>query len=243
MNKVNKIILEEDWGFFIGRFNDNNFHRHYAIQINIPLYNKIDIKTDKKELDFKEFSLIPSNYKHKIKSEDLFLIILINPLEFLYDELKISKKILPIVRILKINSINYAKGKIDDESYVLLIKNTLKKIISTDQIKIDHRIEKGLNHLKKNKDRVVSLSEISNICHLSESRFIHLFKSELKITFRRAQLWYRVSHSFTTLFEKSITETAYEFGFSDSSHYSRTFKENFGFSPRDFLKNSQFIQV
>ncbi|NVK52191.1 MAG: AraC family transcriptional regulator [Flavobacteriaceae bacterium] len=32
-----------------------------------------------------------------------------------------------------------------------------------------------------------------------------------------------------------ITETAHTFGFSDSSHYTRTFKETFGVTPKFLL--------
>lgn len=243
MQESNKVILDENWGLFLGRLNNNASHRHYAVQINIPLFEKIIAISDNEKLNFGTFSLISSNCEHKVKSKKQFIIVLINPLEFLHDEQLMIRNISPIIQDIRNESIKYLNGELTDRNYSQLIKKLLNKLLTNKHKMIDHRIEEGLNYLKANKDRVVSLSEISRFCYLSESRFIHLFKSELGITYRRAQLWYRISQSFPTLFRKSITETAYEFGFSDSAHYSRTFKENFGFSPKEFIKNSQFIQV
>ena len=43
MQKTNKIILSEDWGVFIGDFEDNIYHQHYAVQINVPLFGKLSV--------------------------------------------------------------------------------------------------------------------------------------------------------------------------------------------------------
>lgn len=243
MQESNKVILDENWGLFLGRLNNNASHRHYAVQINIPLFEEVIAISENEKLNFGTFSLINSNCEHRIKSKKEFILILINPLEFLYDDEILVRKISPVIHDLRDESIKYLNGVLTDKNYSQSVKKLLHKFLNTKHKTIDNRIREGLNYLKVNKDRIVSLSEISKFCYLSESRFIHLFKSELGITYRRAQLWYRISQSFPTLFRKSITETAYEFGFSDSAHYSRTFKENFGFSPKEFIKNSQFIQV
>ncbi|WP_409050310.1 helix-turn-helix domain-containing protein [Sphingobacterium sp. 2149] len=79
---------------------------------------------------------------------------------------------------------------------------------------------------------MVSLKEIANICFLSETRFLHLFKEKTNLNFRRYQLWNKLIKSLPYLKEHSITDTAYQFGFTDSSHYSRTFKETFGLTPK-----------
>jgi len=87
------------------------------------------------------------------------------------------------------------------------------------------------------------LGEVAGHCSLSPSRFQHVFKETTGQSFRRAQLWTKMSHALPHLGKQSLTSLAHQFGFADSAHFSRTFRENFGFSPRDLLKNSQFIQV
>jgi AraC-like DNA-binding protein len=39
--------------------------------------------------------------------------------------------------------------------------------------------------------------------------------------------------------EKSLTDIAYAWGFSDSAHFSRSFKRQFELSPRDFRSQLQ----
>jgi AraC-like DNA-binding protein len=42
--------------------------------------------------------------------------------------------------------------------------------------------------------------------------------------------------SLPHLTKNSITDTAYTFGFTDSSHYAKTFKETFGVNPKFMLQ-------
>ena len=44
----NKIHIDRNWGLFIGQFNDNLPHKHYALQISIASKAEFEI-TDNKE--------------------------------------------------------------------------------------------------------------------------------------------------------------------------------------------------
>ena len=107
----------------------------------------------------------------------------------------------------------------------------------------DERMNIALEFLTANSEQIVPVEDVANHCNLSSSRFLHLFKEQTGITYRRAQLWNKLMKGITQFGKVSLTEIAHCNGFSDSAHFSRTFKENFGFSPRDFLKISQFVQV
>jgi AraC-like DNA-binding protein len=101
----------------------------------------------------------------------------------------------------------------------------------------------ALEFLTANSEQIVPVEDVANQCNLSSSRFLHLFKEQTGITYRRAQLWNKLMKGITQFGRVSLTEIAHSNGFSDSAHFSRTFKENFGFSPSDFLKISHFVQV
>jgi len=240
---MNKILLGNKWSLFLGEFDDNIFHKHYAVQLTIPLFNSITIYSSDTELSLIEATIIPSNIQHKIKSGHPLLIILINPFEFIIKEKSISIIEHPGIEEIRKLSQFYLNNEVNIEELESAISSELKVFISETKPKIDERITKALNYLSSNTDRVVSLSETSHHCYLSESRFIHLFKSEVGTTYRRIQLWYKITQSLNELKDKTITQTAYAFGFTDGAHYSKTFKENFGFSPKKFIINSQFIQV
>lgn len=240
--KMNRVITGEDWGVFLGCFSNNVFHQHYAVQINIPLYEAMKIISGRGDINSHQPTIIPSNVKHKIESRKAFVLILINPLVFAYQGKEVLEYSTAIIEKIKKYSFSYMNGGLDESDYQEELEQCLNIMFASEPAIIDSRIKKGVEFLKLNKHRTVSLSEISQVCCLSDSRFLHLFRSEMGITFRRAQLWYRVSQSLSGFPQKNITETAHDFGFTDSSHYSRIFKETFGFSPKTILKNSQFMQ-
>ena len=63
------------------------------------------------------------------------------------------------------------------------------------------------------------------------------------IPLRRYLLWLRLIEGIKVALKGiSLTAVAHEVGFSDSAHFSRSFKEMFGLTPSELFKNSQFIQ-
>lgn len=242
-NRLNIILLEKDWGLFFGNFENNLAHQHYAIQITIPLTTAISNQADKLEINSYEPVLIPSNLKHKIRSRAPFLILLINPITLITEHQNIVIYSNDWINKVKEVGLDLFRGNMNVEDFSQEVRKEMSAMFKSSSVLMDSRIKKAIEYLRKHEDRNVSLSEISQLCFLSESRFLHLFKSEMGMSYRRTQLWYRVSQSLLLLQEKSVTHVAYEYGFTDGSHYSKVFKETFGFSPKQFLQNSQFIQV
>lgn len=83
----------------------------------------------------------------------------------------------------------------------------------------------------------INLEAIASKVYLSESRFAHLFKEQTGIPFRRYVLWCRMQAALKAVMQgQSFTQGAYEGGFADVAHLSRTFTEMFGVSPSEVLK-------
>ena len=244
----NHIHIHKDFGWFIGTFDNNQEHKHYAIQLSIPIDGEIVIKTSETTIKTDKPVLIKSNVIHKIASNSHHFLLLINPAStighfwnHLSDKAIHTANFTPAVEIMNV---------LDEEKEHQISTPKLNSIIKVHDCfcssaihQGDDRINEALIYLSTYFDRIVPIEEIAKQCHLSESRFLHLFKQETGITYRRAQLWYKLINALPLFGRKSFTEIAYQNGFSDSAHLSRTFKENFGFAPRDFLKISQFIQV
>ncbi len=109
--------------------------------------------------------------------------------------------------------------------------------------KLDHRIRDCLQRLHAAKD-VPAAAEMARQLFLSESRFLHLFKQETGLTYRRMVLWFRLAAAFRDYPRfKNLTALAHHCGFVDSTHFARAFKAAFGISPGKLLKNSRFIQA
>ncbi len=241
----NNLHIESNFGVFIGSFDNNQIHQHYAIQWSIALSEPIEIKDEVSSTSFVESVLIKSNITHQFHCSGHHLLFLFSPISqtghFLQQQSHSgiaeyrngwSKKLQSLGK-------NYLVGKLPFPDFITQTKEILEELSYNDSNNNpveDDRITKALKFIEQNTDRVIPAHELAKYCHLSESRFLHLFKEKTNITYRQAQLWIKLSQSIPKLFKQKITETAYEFGFSDSAHYSKVFKQNFGFSPRLFSK-------
>lgn len=78
-------------------------------------------------------------------------------------------------------------------------------------------------------DRPVSLADAAAHVGLSTGRARHLFVDQTGLPFRTYLLWLRLMRA-VELFSagSSLTDAAHGAGFSDSSHFSRTFRRMFG---------------
>ena len=75
--------------------------------------------------------------------------------------------------------------------------------------------------------------EVATQLSLSTSRFLHLFREQMGIPWRRYLLWRRIICAIQSMLAGcSATDAAFATGFSDSAHLSRTFKSNFGMTIR-----------
>jgi AraC-like DNA-binding protein len=248
----NIIHIEHDYQFFIGKFDNNLAHKHYAIQLSIPLHEEIQFLVDHSKIITQQAFLIKPNVEHKLESEHHHLFVLLNPASTIghfwnrlisapFSEINID----PISQLRK-SGLDFLSNKYSAKEFVQNINDIIrshdchcKSFVHSG----DERIDKAIAYLKEHFARVIPMEEVSEYCHLSASRFLHLFKENTGITYRRAQLWSKLMVALPLMSKKSLTEVAHQVGFVDSAHLSRIFKENFGFSPKALLKLSQFIQV
>jgi AraC-like DNA-binding protein len=84
------------------------------------------------------------------------------------------------------------------------------------------------------------LEEYAKLCHRSLSSFKREFQARFRESPGKWLLRRRLDHSAKLLFnsQMSVTETAFESGFEDVSHFSRVFKERFGVSPVAYRQKS-----
>jgi AraC-like DNA-binding protein len=74
---------------------------------------------------------------------------------------------------------------------------------------------------------------------LSSSRFQHLFKESVGVSFRRFRLWARIRIALQhALRGASLTQAAMEAGLSSSAHLSAAFKDMFGITPSQLVSAS-----
>lgn len=91
---------------------------------------------------------------------------------------------------------------------------------------LDRRIARALDALRV---APISLADLAAGAALSESRFRHLFASEVGLPFTRYLLQRRLQRAAEALAEGStVAGAAHAAGFADEAHLSRTFRRSFG---------------
>lgn len=96
----------------------------------------------------------------------------------------------------------------------------------------DHRVRKMIARAASQIDSAVSLADVVDEGGLSAGRLRHLFVEQTGLPFKTYVLWLRLMRSVKLAAAgASLTEAAHEAGFSDSAHFSRTFRRMFGVAP------------
>ena len=100
---------------------------------------------------------------------------------------------------------------------------------SIDPPAADPRVQKTLAWAMRNLDRRLSMADAADHVGLSVDRMSHLFVEQTGLPFRTYLLWLRLSLALEGYAAGApLTEAAHEAGFSDSAHFSRTFRRMFG---------------
>lgn len=102
--------------------------------------------------------------------------------------------------------------------------------------------EKIKNIINKNFKNKISLETLSEITGLSKYYIIKLFKDKSKTTPHAYQTMLRINYAKKELGKnRKISDIAYEIGFYDQSHFTKTFKEYFGITPQEYKNNNNFL--
>ncbi|MEL6339174.1 MAG: AraC family transcriptional regulator [Myxococcota bacterium] len=114
--------------------------------------------------------------------------------------------------------------------------------------KIDPRIQRVLEWLdqveRSDSWLSVSLDQALRRVHLSRSRFLHLFSSEMGTPWRSYIKWRRALAAVSVAQSGcSLTEAAHRAGYPDAAHFSRQFVSLFGVTPSAFAHNGHFVQA
>lgn len=249
----NKFIKTKDYGYLLGEISDNSLHQHYAVQFVVALDDSIVVKLTTAKLHSTS-QLITSMQSHQLNClGQQVLILLINPVSKLghllnkyghSETIQTSQKVW--VKVMRKLAIKWRNDHISDSEFKIAMEKSAADFVNMNKACVCHsdkRIVKAMGLLSTNVPKIIPIETIASQVNLSPSRFIHLFKSETGITYRRMQLWNKLMASIHDISNhKNITDLAHAHGFSDSAHYSRTFKQTFGLNPKSLIKHSQFIQ-
>lgn len=109
---------------------------------------------------------------------------------------------------------------------------------------IDSRILDTIYHIHESLHDNISAESLAGRVHLSTDRFLHLFKEQLGLPLRQYVLSQRcIVATRAFLSGMPLKQAAYEGGFSDPAHFSRTFSQLNGARPSDYLKQAHLYTL
>ena len=99
----------------------------------------------------------------------------------------------------------------------------------------NHTLDVAVDHIRKNYSYPLTVEETARRCGGDRSHLFRLFKRHLGISPQQYLLNLRLTRAQELLrgTDLSVTEVAFSCGFSDISHFSRSFHQAFGIPPRD----------
>ncbi len=109
-------------------------------------------------------------------------------------------------------------------------------------MQIDERMRPVIVHMNKNYRATSDIDFYASMTGLSRGRFMHVFKESIGISPYSYLLSLRLERASQMLVSTSLTvsEIAFDAGFSDPLYFSRAFKKKYMISPAEFRKKSVF---
>ena len=246
---MNRIFINGHYILYIGTSFETVKHRHHAAQICIGLDSTFELTNQQGVVGTYHAVLIKANSTHQLNAPNTAIASLFLDVH--------SCTYITLTKRYQLTDRNVFQSiGLSTEVFILLArlrrqfthtvaKTAINKINRelVGQVpsspSIDPRINKVLQQLNQACDQQIPLEKLAKSVHLSPSRLCHLFKSEIGTPIRRYSLWNRIRVAIEyAVMHQSLTDGALQAGFTDSSHFSRIFKEMYGFNPSAIM-NSQ----
>lgn len=110
---------------------------------------------------------------------------------------------------------------------------------------MDPRIAQVLERIRSDPSGPALAQDCAEQVHLSFSRFLHLFKSEVGAPFRSFRTWKRARSLLHYVMDQrsTLTDVALGAGYPDSTHFSHSIRQIYGLKPKDIFAGSRKLRV
>jgi len=248
-----KVWIDNGIAFYLGYTGDNSVHKHYAIQIVFSYAEPISI-FDENNQEIKGTGLvIPANIMHRVQADGRQKIAFI----YLEPDSKNGRalmtqfsgknhifKLTPDVSSACIKELyNIEQGIISRRCDTHSIVSLLTRV-KTKPLFIDERIQKAMDYIKNHLEDIESLESLAVILEISPRYLRRLFEQQVGMSLQRFRLWVKLRIALYQIAAgKSFTEAAHAASFTDSAHFSRTFRAMFGIAPSEVMSKANIKQT
>ena len=108
----------------------------------------------------------------------------------------------------------------------------------------DERIQTAMEYICAMISEKITCRSVADRVCLSQSRFSHLFKKQVGMTFAAYLIYQRIMYVYSKILcGESITTAALEAGFSSSAHFADVNRRVFGISASAITQNCIFWKI
>ncbi|TVP88642.1 MAG: AraC family transcriptional regulator [Pseudomonadaceae bacterium] len=244
MTEHKRIWLGEDRALFLGELPATQVHAHAAPVLLIGLSGTITLTLPGNERIHCHSALLDAGVEHALDSQgELIASLYLEPDAPETRALKAG--ILKDHPVLLDPLLSATRHKsLETRLQTFDLANLLPRSVQGQTTQLDERIARSLNIMRSSQDARLTRQSLAGAVHLSESRFNHLFRAEMGISFRRYRSWSRLRSTFYSVAQnQSLTSAALDAGLHDSAHLSRLFRDMIGLAPSQVLKNVTRMEI
>jgi len=229
---VKQLQIFDDHATFISPAIRTDKHKHHALEVIVSLGGSIHIEDAFGNTLTSQAVLVLPDQLHQTITTGVASFIFIEP------ESDLATRILST--FYPTQTVQSIEGRISEEERKVFMEGDITSFATT--IKsinlLDERVQKVVDFIRSHiTTHEFSLELLAEIACLSTGRFTHLFKDQVGIPLRPFILWCRMRVALTAVLSgMTLTQSAYQAGFSDTSHLSRTFMDMFGVNPSSVFK-------
>ncbi len=238
-------LLEHEL-LYVGPVQDNQMHSHYLMQLVLGLSSSYTLVTPVDRFKSETALCIASEQAHQLTTQQGHIALLFtDPVSKAGIGLKHRcLKNQPVATLQpEVSAFTVLQSLLERKADAVVVSEAVQNFLETilpqaPLPEIDPRIQSILGLLQANTESNLSVAELADKACLSESRLAHLFKAEVGVTVRYYVLWQRLFRAIKSILQgrQNLTEAAHAAGFSDSAHFSRTFKSMIGVTPSAIFK-------
>ena len=106
------------------------------------------------------------------------------------------------------------------------------------------RLAEAISYLETNYAEPIDLDELARTAHMSKRGFIRAFRAAMSSAPIAYLIQLRINRAADLLrhSSRSITDIAFDVGFSDSNYFTRQFRKVLGVSPRTYRQQHTFVR-
>lgn len=108
-----------------------------------------------------------------------------------------------------------------------------------------HSVAPAVERVQRTADRIVSVDEAAEACHMARRTFCRSFRTTMGISFGEFALRWRLvcaAHSLKSS-DKPVKAIAHQFGFHGAGHLHRMFHARYGISPTQYRTSSRVAEL